>query len=122
MNYKTNIKNVDIKYHYINNEVVFIDFFFVPAHLQGSGLGRKAYNLFEKTLPLEVKEVRLMAASGENGRVSEFWTKLGFDFLFDIKEECFEEEIIYSMTKPINGGTKKVFIYRETYENDVDVF
>jgi hypothetical protein len=116
------INNVEVTYHYISNDIVFIDLFFVPVHLQGNKLGSKVVKLFINQLPLEVTEVRCMASKNTNGRVSEFWIKQSFSYLYDVKYECFEEEILYSMTIGINGGSTKKFIYSETFENESDYF
>ena len=42
------IDQVEITYHFISDEVVFIDLFFVPTHLQGKGLGSSVLNKFIK--------------------------------------------------------------------------
>lgn len=116
------IDQVEITYHFISDEVVFIDLFFVPTHLQGKGLGSSVLNKFIKVLPLEVIEIRAVAATNLNGRVIEFWLKQGFDYLYDIKDECFDEEILYTITKPINGGNLRKFIYRDSFEDEADCF
>lgn len=119
---KTIIKKVEIKYHYVTDFTVFIDFFFVPVHLQGSRLGKKVFKHFIKSLPYEVTEIRLVAAKSSKGRVIDFWQKQGFSFLYDIKNEDFDDDILYTMTKAINGGTTRKFIFSESFENEYDYF
>ena len=119
---KTFIDNVEITFHYLTDTTIFIDLFFVPVHLQGNGFGKLALEKFEKSLPKEIKEIRLLAATNLNGRVCSFWHKQGFSFLYDVKEHCFEEEVLYSMTKAVNGGNTRKFIYSESIEDEIDCF
>lgn len=116
------IDQVEITYHFISDEVVFIDLFYVPTHLQGKGLGASVVKKFIETLPTDVIEIRAVAAKNLTGRVVEFWLKQGFSFLYDIKEECFDDEILYAITMPINGGNLRKFIYRNSFENEIDCF
>lgn len=116
------IDKVEITYHFISEEVVFIDLFYVPNNLQGKGLGSSVLKKFIKILPTEVIEIRAVSAKNMTGIVIDFWLKQGFSFLYDIKEECFDDEIIYAITMPINGGSLKKFIYRDSFENEIDYF
>jgi hypothetical protein len=111
-------KYVEITYHFINDYTVFIDLFYIDIKEQNNGLGRKSIQYFINTLPREVTEIRLVAATNLTGRVNLFWEKMGFQYLYDIQDESFEEDILYAMTKPVNGGNLKKLIYRESLDDE----
>ena len=112
-------KNIEITYHFLNDgETVFIDLFFVPIKLQGKGEGRKAFVKFLTLMHDDVTEIRLEAATNLTGRVNVFWEKLGFHYLYDIQEECFDEELLYTMTYPVKGNKPKIFLVRDSLEDE----
>lgn len=113
-------KHVEVTYHFITDEIVFIDLYYVPVKKQGQGLGRDSFQDFLNILPKDVREIRLVAGTNITGRVNIFWTKLGFDYLYDIQEDETEvdEDILYAMTLPVNGAKQKKLIYRHSLDDD----
>lgn len=114
---------VEINYHFLNDgETVFIDLFYIPPQYQKQGFGSKAFERFLSTMHSEVTEIRLVSANNMTDCVNIFWEKLGFKYLYDIKDECFDAEILNTMTRPLNNAPYKVYIYRDSYELDYDTF
>lgn len=66
-----------------SGSIIWIDWICVPADQRGRGNGRAAYSEFEKHLPADVEQVRVMAADSGSGSSQGFWDALGFAFAFD---------------------------------------
>lgn len=85
--------------------VIEIDWFSMPAHLRGRGLGQKAYEAWESQLPPSVKLVTLFAADSEGrGNSDPFWERLGFNWRWnagDVSEMSYEAA--HRMHKGVNG-------------------
>ncbi len=113
-------KHAEISYHFISDEIVFIDLIYIPVKHQGKGLGKKAIEHFVSILHEDVEEVRIVAATNLTGRVNVFWEKLGFNYLYNIQEEYadVEEDVLHAMTLPVNGAKQKKLIYRHSLNDD----
>ena len=112
-------RKVEITYHFLDDgDTVFIDLFYVPIEFQGQGVGRKAFEKFLTLMHEDVTEIRLVAATNLTGRVNVFWGKLGFHYLYDIQDDCFEDDIIHAMTFPVKCTKPKRFIFRSTLEDE----
>lgn len=66
-------------------------YFCVPLERRGSGYGSKAYSVFEKSLPRQIKNIELFAADTGRGNTDRFWAAQGYEYKFDGEELSYEE-------------------------------
>lgn len=70
---------VVINAHRIGSDTMYIEWFAVDKARRGKGVGRKAYDTWERKLPRAIKQIRLHAADSGEGPSTGFWESLGFD-------------------------------------------
>jgi len=61
-------------------DTIWINYFEVPV--KGKGLGRAEYEKFEKSLPKDIKKIRLVASDAGYGPTHDFWDRMGFDYAY----------------------------------------
>ena len=61
-------------------DTIWINYFEVPE--KGKGLGTQEYMKFEKSLPKDIKKIRLVASDAGYGPTHEFWDRMGFDYAY----------------------------------------
>jgi hypothetical protein len=61
-------------------DTIWLDYFEVPV--QGQGMGTQEYFKWEKSLPSDIKKIRLFASDAGYGKSHEFWDRMGFDYEF----------------------------------------
>jgi hypothetical protein len=61
-------------------DTLWINYFEVPA--KGKGMGTQEYFRFEKSLPKDIKKIRLVASDTGYGKTHVFWDKMGFDYAY----------------------------------------
>lgn len=61
-------------------DTLWIDYFEVQTKFKGAGT--RAYLDFEKSLPNDIKQIRLVASDAGEGPSHAFWDKMGFDYAF----------------------------------------
>jgi hypothetical protein len=59
---------------------LWINYFEVP--IKGKGMGAEEYMRFEKSLPKDIKEIRLVASDTGYGKTHQFWDRMGFDYAY----------------------------------------
>ncbi len=73
---------VDLTFKKISDSSVWVEFFSVPESARGIGVGRQAWDDFERFVLDEegvgLKEIRLLAVDVGEGASVPFWEKLGF--------------------------------------------
>lgn len=90
---------------HISGNTAWVDMIQVPKERRGAGEGKKAYEDWEKTLPSNVRQVRLFAADTGAGSSTGFWEKMGFDYLYtseDPSDIPYESRMM--MRKAVNGA------------------
>ena len=60
---------------------IWLDYFEVP--IRGKGIGSAEYIRWEKSLPKDIKTIRLHASDTGYGPSNNFWDKMGFDYEFE---------------------------------------
>jgi hypothetical protein len=75
----TNIQEAKIDAHR-QGDTIWINYFEVPE--KGKGLGTQEYMKFEKSLPKDIKKIRLVASDAGYGPTHEFWDRMGFDYAY----------------------------------------
>ncbi len=87
-------------------DVVWLDWFCLPARARGQGHGRAAYDAWESALPVDITCVRLFAADTGDGRSDGFWERLGFSYVYDTDNpDALDDDDRYAMWKGVNGHT-----------------
>jgi hypothetical protein len=61
-------------------DTIWINYFEVPE--KGKGFGTQEYMKFEKSLPKDIKKIRLVASDAGYGPTHEFWDRMGFDYAY----------------------------------------
>jgi hypothetical protein len=61
-------------------DTIWIDYF--EVHVKGKGLGKAEYEKFEKSLPKDIKKIRLVASDAGYGPTHDFWDRMGFDYAY----------------------------------------
>lgn len=74
----------------------------IPPHLRGAGLGRKAYEAWEKTLPATIKYVTLEPVDAGDGFSGGFWERMGFVYKYAPSDDP-DFHVPQTMTKGVNG-------------------
>lgn len=94
---------VTVDAHFAGPDTMYIEWFMVPKEMRGRGIGRAAYEEWEKKLPKSVRYVTLHAAD----RSDPFWESLGFvhqwDFGYDPHPSDDAYESAHAMIKGIRG-------------------
>jgi GNAT superfamily N-acetyltransferase len=81
--------------------IAIIHDFHIPKVSRKQGLGRRAYEEWEASLPKEIKLVRLFAADYDNGNSDGFWEAMGFDWNYTGENLSYEAQ--HAMWKGVNG-------------------
>lgn len=71
--------NAKIDAHRVG-DTIWINYFEVPV--KGKGLGKAEYEKFEKSLPKDIKKIRLVASDAGYGPTHDFWDRMGFDYAY----------------------------------------
>jgi len=66
---------------HIQGDTAWIDMIEIPEDKRRSGLGRRYFVAWERSLPDHVSTIRLMAADAGAGPSDDFWLKLGFKWV-----------------------------------------
>lgn len=118
------VARVFIAWH-ASDDVAVIDDFNVPPKLRGKGLGKKAYEAWERKLDDRFKLVRLFAANTDGVRRAHgFWEAMGFNYVTtpapdtDVYEH---EDFWWYMRKGVNGApTPEPDVYETPCHEDED--
>lgn len=102
------LKQLEVRAYLTAPDTMYLEWFALPRELRGKGLGRRAYELWEKTLPKSVKLIRLHAADTGSGPTDMFWERMGFDWSWDFGEPVYSTEdpnyeASHEMQKGIHG-------------------
>jgi GNAT superfamily N-acetyltransferase len=76
---KVKVKEAKIDAHR-EGDTIWINYFEVPV--RGKGLGKAEYEKFEKSLPKDIKKIRLVASDAGYGPTHDFWDRMGFDYAY----------------------------------------
>ena len=95
--------------HRVNDDIVELEMIFIAKENRNKGEGTKLYLEWEKSLPKEIKYVKLFAADTGSGNSHPFWEKLGYEFKYtgDSLEDITNSvgyEGTYTMLKGVNGN------------------
>ena len=86
------ISGPEISTH-IQGTTMWIDMFAIPEDLRRRGLGRKLYDQWEKSLPLHIKNIQLVASDSGAGPSDAFWDAMGFDYFHaDVEDLNYEDK------------------------------
>jgi hypothetical protein len=102
-------------------DTIWINYFEVPE--KGKGLGTQEYMKFEKSLPKDIKKIRLVASDAGYGPTHEFWDRMGFDYAYpDDDNEMVK--ILEASVKPItkHRGKKLKEVAKVKLSHDPDDF
>lgn len=73
---------VDLTFEKTSNSSIWVEFFNVPESARGYGIGKQAWNDFERYIlgkeNFNVKEMELLAVDAGAGLSVPFWEKVGF--------------------------------------------
>jgi hypothetical protein len=121
------MKRLEVRAHPRSADTMYLEWFALPRELRGKGLGRRAYKLWEKTVPKEFKLIQLHAADSGSGPTDAFWERMGFQWRFDFGEPVYSAsdpryEASHEMQKGIHGKRTPdlVDVPNEDGEDDED--
>jgi len=84
-------------------DVMWLDWFYLPARCRGEGRGGAAYAEWEGSLPHDITRVRLFAADTGTGRTDGFWERMGFSYVYDTENpDALADDERYTMHKGVN--------------------
>lgn len=111
--------------HRVNEETIEIEMIFIAKENRNNGEGTKLYLEWEKSLPKEIKCVKLFAADTGSGNSYPFWERLGYEFKYtgDSLEDITSAvgyEGTYTMIKGVNGHPTPKSIWVEPEEENED--
>lgn len=90
-------------HHSIRDEpgakALYLEWFALPRSLRRKGLGLRSYNLWEATLPVDIKLIYAHAADSGEGNTMDFWDQVGFSPVYC--EETGNYEADNYMVKPV---------------------
>lgn len=101
-----------------SGDTVIIDMMHIPTEMRGQGRGRVFYNEWEKSLPSNVRYVKLWACDAGDGHSRGFWDRVGFEAM-SIPEKYWNPPDKLSdswdwMIKGVNGNpTPEPTVYTE---------
>jgi len=101
-NVKESTNKVDIQAHR-EGDTVWLDYFEVTPKKQG--LGSKKYFEWEKNLPSDIKQIRLVASDAGEGPSHNFWDQMGFDYVYD--DDSGPIEMVKQLSDNVMESTNK---------------
>lgn len=90
----------------IDGEVAYVDMIYVPPSMRGRGIGVKLVNEWLLNLDLNVKRVKLKAATLGGSDAIAFWERLGFQKAY--AGDHLYQEIDSAMVLGVNGYSTPV--------------
>jgi len=74
----------------VRGDTAWVGLLYVPAEMRRRGLGRAMFERWARTIPPDVRHIKLLAVNLDGEYPTGFWRKLGFE---PADDECGELEI-----------------------------
>jgi len=99
------LKRLEVRAYPTTPGTLYLEWFALPKDLRGKGLGRRAYMLWEATLPKKLKLIRLHTADSGSGPTEAFWERMGFDWRYDFDDPVYStDDPLYEASREMQKG------------------
>ena len=84
-------------------DIALVHMLYVPPQMRKKGIGKRVLNEYIKSLPKQVKVIRLQSATLGSGDTMSYWTSLGFKRVYDTTQMSDKGDAPRILEMGVNG-------------------